>query len=192
METKKEIRQRFLEKRSKMPAQEIKHASEIITQKIINLPEFKNAKNIMCYYSVGKEVCTHELINYALENNKKISVPKVLNGFGDMEAYLITSKKDLILNSKFGIWEPDVNICKKQDLSELELIIAPGVAFDKRFNRLGRGRGCYDKFLAAAPSSAFKLGVCYVAQIYEDVLPVSDMDVRMDFVVTERVNTIKN
>jgi 5-formyltetrahydrofolate cyclo-ligase len=87
--------------------------------------------------------------------------------------------------SYFGVWEPLGEEEKLISPEEIDLIIVPGLAFDRELNRLGFGRGFYDRYLSGC--SAFKVGICYDAQIAEkDEIPIDCYDVKMDMVITEK------
>lgn len=84
----------------------------------------------------------------------------------------------------FGVREPDEVHCPKVTIQALELFCIPGLAFDSSGARLGRGKGFYDRALGQV--RGLKIGVCYNSQFLNEVIPMEDHDVRMDYVVTEK------
>jgi hypothetical protein len=95
---------------------------------------------------------------------------------------LIVSPYDprFLKQGAFGIWEPGDT--RETDPGSIDWIIVPGVAFDKKLNRLGRGKGYYDKLLVQ--TSATKIGICYELQLFDEI-PAEPHDIKMDFIITE-------
>ena len=77
---------------------------------------------------------------------------------------------------------PDEVDTRETDPGSIDWIIVPGVAFDKKLNRLGRGKGYYDKLLVQ--TSATKIGICYELQLFDEI-PAEPHDIKMDFIITE-------
>lgn len=150
--------------------------SEIIFNKIENLDVFKNSKTILIYWALPDEVQTQSFIlKWA---DKKQFILPVVNG-DILEFKLFKGLDQLDIGQSYGILEPKGDIF--EDANSIELVIVPGIAFDKNGNRLGRGKGFYDKFLKH--TKAFKLGVCFDFQLFDDV-PFEEHDVRMDSVIS--------
>lgn len=108
--------------------------------------------------------------------DKRVALPRVAGD--ELVFHWITGREELLLGS-FGILEPPADASPAGN--EFDLILVPGLAFDLRGGRLGRGRGYYDRFLAGA--TGLRVGVCFEDQIVADV-PLEPHDLRMDFVVT--------
>ncbi len=139
----------------------------------------KSVNYIMIYYSVRKEAATIRIINYLLNLGKTVTLP-VCTPERDLKAAVI---KDLsrLQAASYGLMEPDpgafvIDSCK------LELIVAPGVAFDEKGHRLGHGGGYYDRFLSKI-SNGFKLGLAYDFQLVPEV-PVESHDIKMNALLT--------
>lgn len=152
-----------------------KELSKGICDKIEANPAFRKAKTIMAYWSMEDEVHTHEFIQKWVKE-KRIILP-VVNG-DKLELKEFKGVNELVAGDRFGIPEPDGPIF--QNPLDIELIIVPGVAFDKDGNRMGRGKAYYDKLLRT--SKAYKLGICFSFQVFENV-PFDELDVRMDEVL---------
>lgn len=147
----------------------------IISNKVINLQEYKQSDLILIYVSLKDEVDTIKLIKYSLKNKKRVAVPKCEGN--DIVFYYINSLEDLKERS-FGILEPKTNEVVK-DFSN-SICIIPGVAFDKQNNRIGYGRGFYDRFLENY--TGIKIGLTYKECICEKI-DVDYNDVKMDKVI---------
>lgn len=124
---------------------------------------------------------TARLIELLLQHKKKVAVPKMVIPWRLLENYYI-QELSAVSAGQFGILEPDPRLCEPAMLRDLQLIIVPGVAFDRRGNRLGSGHGYYDRFLAQ--SAAPRIGLAFEMQIVDRV-PVGEHDEKMHFIVTE-------
>lgn len=148
---------------------------DIILNKIINLEEYNKSNLILTYVSLKDEVDTIKLIKYSFERGKKVAVPKCEGE--DIIFYYINNLEDLE-ECNFGILEPKTN--KIVNNFTNSVCIVPGVAFDKENNRIGYGRGFYDRFLKSY--NGIKIGLtyreCICDKIYTDI-----NDIKMDKVI---------
>ncbi len=176
---KQETRKRLLEKRNYLTQEEVEEKSKQIIENLKDLDEYKKARKIMFYISKEKEVSTIELIKELLETKEKtVCVPKV-NDEKELEVHSIESF-DKLEKGSYNILEPVKD--NPVDLDDIDIIIVPGAAFDKKGNRLGYGKGYYDIFLKKVNGK--KIGLAYDFQLIESV-PTNSDDVGMDIVVTE-------
>ena len=155
-----------------------KNKDEKIFQKLSDLKEFKNAKSIFTYVSWFTEVDTKIFISHIFEKNKEIYVPKIDLKNQLIEVYKINSFDDL-KKGTYNILEPVKGKCDKINF---DMIIIPGLGFDKNNNRLGRGGGYFDKFLKIA--KGIKVGLCYKEQLIGCV-PTFPHDIKMDMIITD-------
>ena len=139
-------------------------------------PLLADAQTIMAYYSLPDEVNTHGLIDELVAEGKTVLLPKV-TGTDTMELRRYTGRQDLSEGS-FHIMEPVGE--PFSDYSEIDLSLIPGMAFDAQGNRLGRGKGYYDRFLRAM--SVRTIGVCFDFQRVDEV-PTDENDVAVDEVI---------
>ena len=149
-----------------------------IRNNIINNKKVIDTKNILIYISKDLEVDTKELIKNLWNLNKNIYVPKVENKIIDF--YKINSFKELVIGS-YDILEPITNI--KYKYNKKDLIIVPGLLFDKHNNRLGYGGGYYDKYLS--DKKLYKIGICFSTFLVDKII-IDKYDIKMDEVITER------
>ncbi len=173
---KKQLRKQIRERKKEFSLSEKIKLSEPIFEKIEKEELFKEAKVVLLYYSMDDEVYTHDFVEKHYKT-KTILLPCVDGDDLILRQYLgIESMK---AGEQFGILEP---VGKEfNDLEKIDLMIIPGVAFDEEKNRLGRGRGFYDRLLKTV--NATKIGVCFDFQIVEQV-PTEDFDVKMDVVIS--------
>ena len=153
--------------------------SEQILRKVEQLPQFLEAKVVLAYYSLDDELFTHDFVQ-RWADKKTILLPKVVGDSLTLHPYTnILSVKQ----GAYGIMEP----CTPEfdDYAAVDLVIVPGLAFDKEGNRLGRGRGYYDRLFAELlPPAVYKVGVCYPFQLVPHV-PTEPTDIRMDVLFCE-------
>ena len=149
--------------------------STIIVDKIINLDIYKKSKVIALYKSMLDEVNTSKLIKESLKS-KVVLLPRVI---GDKMIFVEINSKTSYKKSHIGVLEPIGN----EYSGTIDLIIVPGLSFDKLGNRLGYGKGFYDRFLR--DKSIYKIGICFNKQIYLG-LPCDNYDIPMNLVITEK------
>lgn len=154
--------------------------SQLILARLQALPAFQRAGIVHTYVSLRHEVETHELIRQLLHLQKFVVVPKVEPN-GELQQYFIKDFSDLQTGA-YGILEP-ASDAHRASVAQFGLVVVPGLAFDRRGNRLGAGKGYYDRFLAQV--QAPKIALAFAFQIFEEV-PVEPHDQRVDLIVTEK------
>lgn len=174
---KTEIRKIVRGLKKEVPLEEKKRRSMPIMERVSTLPAFEQAKTVLLYWSMDDEVYTHEFVRQWYER-KRILLPCV--DVDDLLLRQYTGPESMQPGPQFGIPEPTGEVFT--ELEKVEMIVVPGVAFDRKNNRMGRGRGFYDRLLKSTPN-AVKVGVAFDFQIF-DSIPVESFDVPMDFVVT--------
>ncbi len=176
-EQKKELRKRIKELKKTVPAGELKRQSGIIQEKVINSGYFKNSEHILLYWALPDEADTKQILQKWF-NKKKLYLP-VIKG-SDLNIVPFEGEDKMIPEAKYGIPEPTG--AKLDDESLIDLIIVPGVAFDKFNNRLGHGAGYYDRILKRLKHS-IKTGLAFDFQILSRI-PTEPHDIKMDIVMT--------
>lgn len=174
---KKELRDIIRQRKRQFSSDELRELSLAVCQRLLAHPRVATAKTILLYYSLPDEVCTHSLVDELAGMGKKVLLPAVVSDT-DMEARIYRNADDLKIGA-FGIAEPVGE--KYSDLKTIDLAIVPGMSFDNDGNRLGRGKGYYDRFLSAIPY-IYKIGVCFDFQKVDHV-PHSTHDIAMDEVL---------
>ena len=178
------IRQSILNKRNKLSKTQINQRSKLIQQAIIDLPIFKAAKVVGAYYPKGSEVNTLTILNKVLEEQKILALPVTL---GDkIFFYKISPTKyfnrDQMILSKFGIKEPSP--LPADLIDDIDLLIVPGIAFDRNGYRIGYGRGFYDRYLQEKKYD-FSVGLGFEFQLLDENLPHEKFDQRVNAIATE-------
>lgn len=137
----------------------------------------------MFYCSFKGEVNTYPMMEKAIGLKKRVAVPFIKKETRQIVAMLIESTKELIPGS-YGIPSPRYDAAKEIFPADLDLVLAPGVAFDKANNRLGRGAGYYDRFLSELPSTVPVVGLAYDLQLVPAIPGLLPHDRPVSFVVS--------
>ena len=177
-ENKEPIRTAAKRQRDALSKEETARWSHEICKILLKQSFFKEAGSVCFYYPLGSEVNLLPLAQKALVLGKQTAFPRV-NG-SNMEFYSVTDLKEFAAGA-FHVMEPlgGEVICGGD-----ALVLAPGLAFDTFGNRMGYGKGYYDKYFARYPGCR-KIGVCYEMQMISKV-PCGLYDIPMDAVVTEQ------
>lgn len=175
---KAEVRKMIRELKRAVPLEEKLRRSAGIMRKVEALPEFQQARVVLLYWSIADEVQTHAFVGKWYKD--KVLLLPCVDG-DDLRLRQYTGPECMVAGEQFGIGEPTGEEYK--DLDKVELIIVPGVAFDRQCNRMGRGRGFYDRLLKSTPN-ALKVGVAFDFQML-DTIPTEPFDVKMDHVISE-------
>ena len=184
---KDSIRKKALEQRNQLTKHEILQNSKEIFNRIFDTSTYKLAKTIFCYIPFKNEVDTTILINNALAMGKTVAAPLVTDRQLGNEKMIAKIIKNIDMDTRigaFGIREPFTTL-DTIDPSVIDLAIIPGVMYDENMNRLGFGRGFYDRYLCNLKSDCTKLGICYDFQVV-DTIPSEKWDIKMDLIITEK------
>ncbi len=173
---KREIRKRINEMRRMLTEMERINAANEVFERLENTAAFLLSDKILMYHSLPDELSTHRFLE-KWNNRKKFFLPRV-NG---VNLEILPYDESRLELGAFHIEEPSGN--NVVDPEEIELIIVPAVAYDRKGNRLGRGKGFYDRLLQSTKAS--KIGVGYEFQLIEE-LPVEEHDIPMDMVITQK------
>ncbi len=180
---KAELRSLVLSRREIEPDREARSAR--ILQRLVERPEYQEARTVMCYVGVGTEVATTPLIEAMFESGRRVVVPWCEPE--DLRLFELRSLGELE-PAAFGLLEPPSSLREDADrlpgLEVVDLIVVPGVAFDRRGGRLGHGKGYYDRLLARRSPGTSAIALAFQCQIV-DAVPMTDRDVPVDLVLTE-------
>ncbi|WP_160683452.1 5-formyltetrahydrofolate cyclo-ligase [Clostridium sp. C2-6-12] len=190
---KKILRKEVLEKRNNLDLDKKEEMDKEILKKFYETQYYREAKKIFIYISYASEINTKKIINKALKDNKKIYVPRTEFKTRNMDAVEITSLDNLV-QSTYGILEPSIE-APYIDPNELDLIVVPGVAFDRKGGRMGYGAGFYDRYFKKIKkenkNKIVKLALAYDLQMLDKV-PMSEQDVPVDYILTENQFIVLN
>lgn len=180
---KQAIRQAAHENRRNQPNKD--EVSTTIVERFMALPEYAAARTVMFYVDVRDEVRTRHALPAALAGDKRVVIPYCVDG--ELELFHLESMDELVVGM-YKILEPREELrdvaAKRLQPQELDLIMVPGVAFDREGGRTGHGKGYYDKLLEHARPDAPLVALAFESQMFAQI-PCEAHDIYMDKVVTE-------
>lgn len=177
---KNELRREMKLKRRVLSKEETEKYSDVITQKLFLQKELQSARAVMTYASAFNEVSTDSITDELFRMGKRVAIP-VSNIDTETITISYLAGNDAFTKGAYGIREP--KHIREAKLADIDVIIVPALAFDLSCNRLGFGKGYYDKLLA--DFRGFKIGICYDFQIADTVFPAPH-DIPMDIIITEK------
>ncbi len=184
-EVKRTLRQRIIALRDGLSEGQRRSHSGRICAAILELGAYREARMVAAYMSIGSEPETRALAQHALTSGKGLALPRINRGKDGLELYEV---RDLAADLKPGVWgipEPDPGRCRPvADLGELGFILVPGVAFGREGERLGYGKGYYDRLLRQVGSGIPRVAGAFSLQVIPGV-PMEPADEWIDLVVTE-------
>ena len=165
------------------PQQRHKRSLDVCHQ-LQDTPEFRRAETIMLFLSMEQEVETSTLVLQAWKESKTVPLPHVLWEQRDIQPVVIksldTSPNPLVQGLRDPVGGTPIS------LARIDLVAVPGLAFDRRGYRLGRGKGFYDRFLSQKDFQGLRIALCFHEQLLEELLPVEPHDVPMNMIITDQ------
>ncbi|MTI88758.1 MAG: 5-formyltetrahydrofolate cyclo-ligase [Balneolaceae bacterium] len=179
---KEELRREILASRDTIPEEVWKRKSDQLVSQLMETDLFLKAQKIHCYVSMNqrREVNTHSFIKKLLAADKEVYVPVTNFEDGTLSHVRLHSFDDLSPNI-WGVLEP--TDAEKVHIDVFDLIIVPMVAADKQGNRLGYGKGFYDRFLSH--TEGIKVGLVFERFVQKEI-PTEDFDVKLDVLITNK------
>jgi len=186
---KSQLRHELESRLRQMTEQQRSEKSRKACRNLISTPQFQNASAIMVYLSLPHEVDTTEVILHAWQLGKIISVPKISWQQRHMIPVQINSLETDFSTEVGGLRNPTAGV--PIPFEEIDLVVTPGLGFDRKGNRLGLGGSYYDRFFAEEGLKASRCGFVFAEQVV-DTLPVTEHDEPVDFLVTDEGITYFN
>ncbi|MFQ6067347.1 MAG: 5-formyltetrahydrofolate cyclo-ligase [bacterium] len=179
------MRKRILALRRSQSSQTIARKSKEIKQRLLGTDEFLQAGTILFYLALADEVQTERMVEHSLKLGKRVAVPLIDSQNNQiLISELKDPKRELELGT-LGIFQPKKNFYRPLTTEALELVIVPGVVFDKEGNRLGFGKGFYDRFLKQLPHRTRSIALAFELQLVDNIRP-QPHDVPVDYIITEK------
>jgi 5-formyltetrahydrofolate cyclo-ligase len=182
-DTKETLRARAISLRERHAASEITLKSRSIQQSALGFPPYLSSRAVALYSPTGREVATDDIRDHALNAGKKLFYPRLEAGTGLQ--FVRLEAPDMMRPGRYGIFEPTGEEKLANDDQAGVVVFVPGVAFDSHVNRLGRGKGWYDRVLAVLGRQARLIALAFEFQIVEDV-PTDSWDRKVHHIITER------
>jgi 5-formyltetrahydrofolate cyclo-ligase len=180
---KGQLRRSLRESLLGITAEQRSKKSKDVCRNLISTQQFRDASVVMMYLSLVHEVDTSEAILSAWQLGKTVAVPKVSWQQRHMIPVQINTLETGFSTEASGLRNPVTGV--PLPFEEIDLVVTPGLGFDKKGNRLGRGASYYDRFFASGELEAQKCGFAFEEQVV-DLVPVDEHDIPMDFLVTDK------
>ncbi len=164
---KARLRKELRKKSELLSSEERNRRSQALIGRLLKHPRFLKARTLLTYVALESEVETRPFVEEALKQGKRVFVPLVERG-GDRIQMMEISGTGELKSGTYGVWEPPFELHRIGDPLELDLVIVPGVSFDREGGRLGRGKGSFDRFLQEA-HNAYRIGLAFEYQIVDRV-----------------------
>lgn len=182
---KSQLRSYYLNKRKAIPTEEITIKSQQITELFFKSFDLSSIQNLHIFLPIIKqrEIDTFLIIEYLQKNQSyiKIVIPKVVSGTSTMQHFVFDEKQ--LKENHWGILEPSGRDLVEIQPSEIDMVIVPLLIFDTQGNRVGYGKGFYDRFLQECGDKTLKIGVCLEEPINK-IEDTNSFDVKLNFCVT--------
>lgn len=182
-EEKEKIRHQVREQLKNQSPQIRELKSEAILKRLALDPDFQKSKTVMFYVSADREVDTAALLKDSLQSGRTVLVPFVDHPNTRIIPVRIHDWAKELIPGSYGILEPRPDLAKPFDADKIDFVLVPGLAFDRSGNRIGRGKGYYDRFLSTLSPRAKRYGLAFDFQLFESI-PSASNDVSMDRVIT--------
>jgi len=182
--SKKVLRERILTLLRNQKEEERLIKSLAIGNKLFQMGEFQKAETILFYASFDGEVETFEMMREAQKLGKTIGLPGTMKEEKEMIPTAVASLESDLETGPYGIQQPKMDQAQTLSEDHLDMVVVPGVAFDKQNNRLGRGGGYYDRFLESLPPSAVTVGLAFDFQMVDSLPSQEKHDVPVSCVLT--------
>lgn len=183
LNSKIDFRQYVLKERDELPIATKEELDDKIFNQLVSSQFFTRAKAIFIFVSFQSEVDTHRVIQHALVNGKIICVPKIRSKAMGIEIYQIDGL-DQLKTGYYGVLEP-IDGCPAVDKNDIDLILVPGLAFDRQGGRIGYGAGFYDRFFMTLEHHVDKIAMGYSFQLFPKV-PTDSWDVKINGIITDQ------
>ena len=177
------IRAETLQRRAGLTQEVRTTLSRRIINALVSWIQNEDFDTVMLYLSMKSEVETFGLLNILLHEKKRVCAPVVDAHQSELTPRQIRNPKTELVQHRYGLLEPNA-ACPILPISQLQLIIVPGIAFDANGYRLGYGKGFYDRFLTKCPE-AVRVGLAYQVQIVENTFPQT-WDIPVHYIFTEK------
>ncbi|MBI1992391.1 MAG: 5-formyltetrahydrofolate cyclo-ligase [Candidatus Omnitrophica bacterium] len=181
--TKGQLRTTFLRRLKQQKEDERRRRSEAIRRKVFRLPAFRRAKTVCCYVALPYEVQTWRMIEEMLLKGKRVVVPVTHARTTRLQLAEVRSPAAELAPGRFGVWEPSPPVRRPVPVRDVDLLLVPGIAFDRCGHRLGHGHGYFDRFLARVPKTTPTVGLAFRFQLL-DHLPTTAHDRAVQTILT--------
>lgn len=174
----------MLKKRSSLSLEKRNKLSKSISDLLYKTKYYKNAKTIMAFINFGSEINTRYIIENSIDLKKSIVIPITVPETKELKVSKMLNYSELEIGH-YNILTPKDEFIRFVNPNTIDLVLVPGLIFDKDGYRIGYGGGYYDRFLSKLDPSVPKIGICFDLQV-QDTIPRNHYDIPVDFILTEK------
>ena len=179
---KKQLRVLLRGRRKSLSPAEVTEKSRLITQRIVSFPAFHYASTIVLYNADENEVVTEALWQESMKLGKRVYYPRITEDRTNLE-FVLRHPEDTLISGTFGILIPPGDEVLSR-LQPSDIVFTPGVGFDEKGHRLGRGKGYYDRAFLGVLAGALRVALAYEFQVVPEI-PSGPDDERVQWIATE-------
>ncbi len=183
MAAKKSLRAQLLAARDAMLPEVRQAAGQAITTRLCQMPQYREAGTVLTYMSFGTELDTHAFFDRALCEGKVVALPRIDKPTKSLTLHRVDGHADLV-DGVWGIREPRAD-APVMSIDDIDVVLMPGLAFDRAGNRLGYGAGFYDRLLAQTMDKPLRVAAAFDVQLI-DTVPADAHDKTCHWIVTEK------
>lgn len=184
-EKKRKIRSDTAKILAELSEGELIEKSERIEKRLFELANLLEARVVLLYINSGSEVTTRGIVKRCFDYNKIVVFPVFDTKRYEIKLMKVDNIDTDLKPGPRGVPEPDADRCKIVHISSINIAIIPGIAFDEKGERIGSGRGRYDRFIPRLPVTTRKIALAFEDQIIQQV-PVESHDSHVDIIITEK------
>lgn len=182
---KAEMRSRLHARRNALAAEDRVRYSARITRSLLALDAYRSARTVMAYMTFGSEFLTDSFLHDAHRQGKTIVLPRIDRIHDRLQLHTVCEFDTELAAGPWGIRQPRPDACPVAGLSEIDFILVPGLGFTVHGDRLGYGRGYYDRLLVNRDRRTALVAAAFSAQMV-DTIPTGEHDIPVEVVITER------
>ncbi len=180
---KAQWRQALVARLRQQRPEERRRRSQQITQQVVTSERFRQARTVAAYASLDEEVDTSAIIDAALAQGKRVALPRVEPMTKRLLLYTIRDRMTDTDVGPYGVRQPRLDAGVEVAAADIDVLLVPGVGFDRAGHRLGHGQGYYDRFLKTLPPTTVRMGLAFACQVVEQ-LPVEPHDATVTTLVS--------
>ena len=182
---KAEMRSRLHARRDALAAEDRVRYSASITRSLLALDTYRRARTVMAYMTFGSEFLTDSFLHDAHRQGKTIVLPRIDRAHDRLQLHTVCEFDTELATRPWGIRQPRPDACPVAELSGIDFILVPGLGFTVHGDRLGYGRGYYDRLLVNRDRRTALVAAAFSAQMV-DTIPTGEHDIPVEVVITER------
>ena len=184
-ESRKNVLKETADRLAGFSNEELKKKTELVEQKLLGFANFMEAHHALLYLQRNSEIATENIIRKSLEMKKGVVLPAFSESKHSISLFSINDYDKDLVKREFDLLEPDPDHCKKVNLSEIDIAVIPGLAFDEKGGRIGFGEGFYNRLITRLPETTRRVSIAFEEQIADQV-EMESRKYNVDIIITDK------